>query len=290
MSSDEVEISYICRACCNSSPDEKFRSIFKAGRIMGSILTLADIISGLFGQIEISIGDGLPEVICNKCAIQASKSYAFKEQCFKSNNLLREKLKIKSESMEIVLKEDEVNFEDIQDEEDDDEEESVQTVYEISCESRESYEEDSKIEVLQEDFVYGIPIDSDQKEELEENSSETIDEEDKKNIPEKVVFKTSRVPRKKRQPTIENLSFKCKVCDKQLSNAGSFKYHMQLHSDEVPFLCCECGEKFKTKNAYDGHMTTHNNTHTCEVCGKCYRQAGSYSLGYYDIIFLIIFV
>lgn len=129
-------------------------------------------------------------------------------------------------------------------------------------------EDDCKIEILQDDFAF--PNEEDPRDDSKELGE--IQETEPK---ETIVFKKSRVSRKKRKPTVENLSFKCKVCDKQLSNAGSFKYHMQLHSDEVPFLCCECGEKFKTKNAYDGHMTTHNNTHTCEVCGKCYRQAAS---------------
>lgn len=218
------------------------------------------------------MGDGLPEIICENCAIQASKSYKFKQQCFKSNELLQEKLQIKNESQEIVLKEDEENYE-FQDVEEDEEE--LQTVYEISEEQERELESevDCKMELLQDEFEFGIPNDDDQKEIGETQDLETI--EDIVSPEKTVVFKKSRVPRKKRQPTVENLSFKCKVCDKQLSNSGSFKYHMQLHSDDVPFLCCECGEKFKTKNAYDGHMTTHNNTHTCEVCGKCYRQAAS---------------
>lgn len=72
-------------------------------------------------------------------------------------------------------------------------------------------------------------------------------------------------------------SLTCEECGKVLSNPASFRYHMQLHSDETPFLCTECGEGFKTRNAYDGHMTTHSATHPnkCDVCGKAYRQPAS---------------
>lgn len=44
-----------------------------------------------------------------------------------------------------------------------------------------------------------------------------------------------------------------------------------------PFLCSECGERFRTRNAYDGHMITHiaDNPNTCSLCGKSYRQAAS---------------
>lgn len=54
MSSDDLET--FCRTCCivlNS--DVKFQAIFKAGRIMGTISTLADIISGLFGHLEVCL-------------------------------------------------------------------------------------------------------------------------------------------------------------------------------------------------------------------------------------------
>lgn len=71
--------------------------------------------------------------------------------------------------------------------------------------------------------------------------------------------------------------YQCSECQKVLSNLNSYRYHMQLHSDETPFLCNQCGSGFKTRNAYDGHMITHAevNPHTCNVCGKSYRQAAS---------------
>lgn len=72
-------------------------------------------------------------------------------------------------------------------------------------------------------------------------------------------------------------NFKCDQCGKVLSNFGSYKYHLQLHSDATPFRCNKCDASFKTKNAFDGHMMTHdpNNPHTCHICGKKYRQAAS---------------
>lgn len=52
MSSDDLETC--CRTCCTIlNPNVKFQAIFKAGRIMGTISTLADIISGLFGHLEV---------------------------------------------------------------------------------------------------------------------------------------------------------------------------------------------------------------------------------------------
>lgn len=69
----------------------------------------------------------------------------------------------------------------------------------------------------------------------------------------------------------------CQQCNKTLSNFSSYKYHMQLHSDETPYLCSGCGQGFKTKNSYDGHMMTHleTNPNKCTICHKVYRQAAS---------------
>lgn len=87
-----------------------------------------------------------------------------------------------------------------------------------------------------------------------------------------------RRPRQRRRAKdAENRSLTCPDCGKTLSNFSSYKYHMQLHSEETPFLCCECGEGFKTRNAYDGHLVTHleSNPNQCDVCGRTYRQAAS---------------
>ncbi|XP_030386503.1 zinc finger protein 23 [Scaptodrosophila lebanonensis] len=83
-------------------------------------------------------------------------------------------------------------------------------------------------------------------------------------------------PRKSRERKSQP-EFQCSICGKKLSTTNSFKYHMQLHSDETPFVCKICGESFKTRNAYDGHITLHNpnNPNKCDHCGKTYRQASS---------------
>lgn len=69
--------------------------------------------------------------------------------------------------------------------------------------------------------------------------------------------------------------YKCEECGKWLRKLGSYRYHMQLHSEEMRFECTLCGQKFKTKNTYDGHMMMHEEKHKCKVCDKVYRQASS---------------
>lgn len=92
----------------------------------------------------------------------------------------------------------------------------------------------------------------------------------------KMSLKRSR-NRRRAKDIDHNHSLTCPECGKTLSNFSSYKYHMQLHSEDTPFLCSECGEAFKTRNAYDGHLITHleSNPNQCNVCGKTYRQAAS---------------
>lgn len=124
---------------------------------------------------------------------------------------------------------------------------------------------ESKIEVLE---------DSSELEAIRENEYVVADEPAIDAIP-KISLKRTR--RRRRSKSDGNRSLTCPECGKVLSNASSFKYHMQLHSDATPFLCSDCGEGFKTRNAYDGHLVTHlkSNPNKCNVCGKMYRQAAS---------------
>lgn len=91
-------------------------------------------------------------------------------------------------------------------------------------------------------------------------------------IPKMVLHRTRARGKNVPQPP-----YKCPTCEKVLSNYSSYKYHMQLHSNDTPFLCSDCGAGFRTRNAYDGHMITHAklNPNTCNQCGKSYRQPAS---------------
>lgn len=162
----------------------------------------------------------------------------------------------------IAANDDNVTVELVEKTEHDDNIEYVTVIFENE-ESMEGSE--SKIEMLEE---------SSEIEAIRENEYIVTDELTLDAIP-KMSLKRPR--RRKRSKSEGNRSLSCPECGKILSNASSFKYHMQLHSDTTPFLCSDCGEGFKTRNAYDGHLVTHlkSNPNKCEVCGKSYRQAAS---------------
>lgn len=147
--------------------------------------------------------------------------------------------------------------------------------------------------VQEEVFEYEVENDGSSQEAAKDDSDEELD------VIPKMVFRKYN----KRNKKVLDPPFVCQVCSKVLSNYSSFKYHMQLHSDKKvgiwlttelktqhqwvifvkstislqPFLCADCGESFKTRNAYDGHIITHNEDamHKCHICQKSYRQAAS---------------
>lgn len=156
----------------------------------------------------------------------------------------------------VIAKEDSEMVDLIQSIEPEDPDNDVEYVTVILANDESTDSGDENIEVLDDDAEY------------------TMTEESLDDIPKMTL---RRHQRQRRNKDAEDRSLQCQECGKTLSNFSSYKYHMQLHSNDTPFLCAECGEGFKTRNAYDGHLVTHmeSNPNKCEVCGKCYRQAAS---------------
>lgn len=134
----------------------------------------------------------------------------------------------------------------------------------VILENDESTEGETNIELIEEAS----------EEETIQDGEFTMAEESIDEIPK---LSLKRYRNRRRQNDDDNRSLTCSECGKTLSNFSSFKYHMQLHSEETPFLCSKCGEGFKTRNAYDGHLVTHleSNPNKCDICGKSYRQPAS---------------
>lgn len=282
---DEInEATPICRICLND--ERELQSLYSYGQICDKNVRLVEVVTDctsievntfhkstqlqihIFLKFQFDENDSLPATICQQCLLQISKIYKFRQMAFRSNFLLRQKrnakqrremksysrnhLKImKSKSLE----EDEPIDEDVE----------YLTVIVANEESTESGDE--TIECVIED-----PNDL----ESQQNDVEYIltdDTTEPDEIP-KISLANYRRRRKNEDPP---KSLTCPECNKTLSNFSSFKYHMQLHSEDTPFLCNSCGEGFKTRNAYDGHMITHldANPNECEICKKSYRQAAS---------------
>lgn len=184
----------------------------------------------------------------------------------KKPNYSKNEVLISLHDNELVLnKEENEMVELIQNSETDDLDNDVEYVTVIMA-NEDSTESDDEVEMVEDQNDTEAARDEDYA-----VSEETYDE-----IP-KMSLKKHRSRRRTKDGDVDNKSLTCHECGKKLSNFSSYKYHMQLHSEDTPFLCSECGEGFKTRNAYDGHLVTHmeSNPNKCRICGKSYRQAAS---------------
>lgn len=52
---------------------------------------------------------------------------------------------------------------------------------------------------------------------------------------------------------------KCDICDKEYSKRSSLKIHMFEHTDDKPFQCLDCMEKFARRDKYKAHLKKAHN-------------------------------
>ncbi|CAG9767896.1 unnamed protein product [Ceutorhynchus assimilis] len=83
--------NFLCRVCLADTGE--FQTVFTSVKIENTNTTmhLSEMICS-FAHIQITLGDGLPEQICQTCAEETVRMYFFKVRCETSDNILRQKL------------------------------------------------------------------------------------------------------------------------------------------------------------------------------------------------------
>uniref|UniRef100_A0A336KKG1 CSON012698 protein n=1 Tax=Culicoides sonorensis TaxID=179676 RepID=A0A336KKG1_CULSO len=231
-----------CRVCLTFGGELK--SIFKEGKILNEIVTLSTLLHEIL-TVEVSKNDGLPSFMCTKCILRLVKALTFKRDCLKvyetfSANVNKEGNEYQEKCTEnwtlATLDEDADNIELI--------------------------EIDAKEDVLLED----IDCPDIEDEDLVHDNTTDITE-----TPNTIEFRRYKPRSDKKQ----KFGYQCQICRKILSKLSSYNYHMDLHSDVEKYQCDQCDARFKTKNAYTGHLATHSGMYKCENCDKSYRQLAS---------------
>ncbi|XP_063696263.1 zinc finger protein OZF-like [Culicoides brevitarsis] len=229
-----------CRICYNTNGNLK--SIFKEGKIMNEIVTLATLLSEIL-TLEVRKDDGLGQYMCLKCALKLIKACTFRRDCLKSYKALKIR---NGEEFENSRMNKTSSF----------------TKRHIDA----IHQNIEKIDIDEKESILFEPLgcnDFEELHELEDISTQAKNGE------------TLEFQEYKQKKTKHADSYKCKICSKILGKLSSLKYHMDIHSEKAKYECTECHEKFKTKNAFLGHMATHNGLFACDLCNKSYRQAAS---------------
>lgn len=99
------------------------------------------------------------------------------------------------------------------------------------------------------------------------------------NIPQQNVTKKPAKPVKKNHG--------CEMCGKAFRDVYHLNRHKLSHSDEKPFECPICQQRFKRKDRMTYHVRSHDGgvhkPYVCSVCGKGFSRYGSHFLKQYNI-------
>lgn len=215
---------------------------------MNEVVTLSTLLNEILA-FEVNKDDGLPAFMCIPCILKLVKAITFKRDCLKAYDVFNAATASQNEP---------------------EEEEAVEMPTKTTTDW--TFDAiDENIEIIEIDEKQGVLLEN--IECLDTEESDHNNEED--TVPNASVTKERLEFRKYKSRGKSSFTYECGICGKILGKLSSYKYHMDLHSDVAKFECTECHEKFKTKNAYTGHMVTHTGLFTCDICGKAYRQAAS---------------
>ncbi|XP_028979352.2 oocyte zinc finger protein XlCOF19-like isoform X3 [Esox lucius] len=63
--------------------------------------------------------------------------------------------------------------------------------------------------------------------------------------------------------------------EKNVSSLSQLKRHINIHTDEKPFCCSDCGKRFSLKHGLKRHQRIHTGEkpYSCSDCGQCYTSS-----------------
>lgn len=66
----------------------------------------------------------------------------------------------------------------------------------------------------------------------------------------------------------------CEFCDIRFDSITKKKEHMNIHTNNRPFMCATCGKSFKQRASLFAHKIHHSNTYPydCRCCGKKFKR------------------
>ncbi|XP_053325785.1 zinc finger and BTB domain-containing protein 41 [Spea bombifrons] len=75
---------------------------------------------------------------------------------------------------------------------------------------------------------------------------------------------------------IKNEGWKCDICNKSFTRRPHLEEHMILHTQDKPFKCTYCDEKFKSRFKRLKHQEKfHLGPFPCDICGRQFNDSGN---------------
>ncbi|XP_044736970.1 zinc finger protein 883-like [Chrysoperla carnea] len=220
---------------------------------MISIFDHTEVLNMLSTILNIEINDGLPNQVCTRCSSKLSESYSFKQQCQKSEEILKQVQNTLSDENETDDLKCDGDESDVESEEDEQLEHNLK--YEEEPSNNQNVEKTTLDFQQQEAYFY--PIES------------TSDAETQK---ETALERALQLGPDKCDPTTKT----CKICNKVLYNVHSLVRHVETHNENRKFeiVCTICNKGFYEKKHIKNHMLRHKGEarFKCDECKKPFYE------------------
>ncbi|KAK9693553.1 Zinc finger, C2H2 type [Popillia japonica] len=249
-----MKFDVICRICLVEKSGLK--PIFNAC-VPNMIMSLA--------AVQVIQGDGLPNQICTQCLQIVNRSFTFKQQCEKSDNVLRQYLD--SLNMHISLDNSQSIISDVKND----------TLFVSN-------------EVLQQSSIFNDIFNDEQTHSLVDSftvqnadlaetmqSLRTIAEQC---LPETWDNEQNLINAHENsennscpQFTLDQL-YKCQFCEESFKDEWSLGVHIKIHTGQAKYYCGICGKECNTPAALNKHIAVHGverndkRKNVCNLCGK----------------------
>lgn len=265
MGVNNLSISFTCRTCLATDPDQQMTSIFEENKTSGSVpVDLHELLSLL--EQKIARDDGFPSKICSICLDRLVAIDNFRKQCTKVQEYLQEYF-IKHRQLEETETNSSVKHPG--DSEHLDPGQTRKLRSEVKAVKSEKLESSTK-------HTDALENDCEPKLEVNSSSDSDLSDVDASWEPHTEIKEENEVPLTGTE-NIKDDRVKCPICTKTFSTIASRRNHMKLHSETNAYACDECGKAFKCKRYLRIHKNTHVvGDHTCGICNEKFDNTSKY--------------